>query len=78
MTVKGYRQPMVTKGYDQVMADQLMGLSEVAELLGVSRQRADQLARTVGFPPPIATLVGGRIWDGEAVEQWARETGRIQ
>jgi predicted DNA-binding transcriptional regulator AlpA len=58
------------------MTQALMGLAEIAEFLGISRQRADQLARTVGFPAPIATLAGGRIWDRENVEQWARDTGR--
>lgn len=59
------------------MPDRLMGLAEVAELLGVSRQRADQLARTRGFPDPVATLVGGRIWERADVERWALDQGRI-
>lgn len=59
------------------MPDSLMGLAEVAKLLGLSRQRADQLARTKGFPEPVAELIGGRIWQRESVERWARETGRL-
>jgi predicted DNA-binding transcriptional regulator AlpA len=62
------------------MADpeDLMGLTEIAELLGLSRQRTDQLARQVGFPAPVATLTGGRIWKRDDVERWARETGRLK
>jgi predicted DNA-binding transcriptional regulator AlpA len=58
-------------------SEDLMGLTEIAELLGLSRQRTDQLARQVGFPVPVATLQAGRIWKREDIEAWARETGRI-
>jgi predicted DNA-binding transcriptional regulator AlpA len=58
------------------MPVRLVGVREIALLLGVSRQRADQIARTKGFPDPIAALATGRIWDRSAVVRWARETGR--
>ena len=54
----------------------LVGLGEIAELLGVSRQRADQLARTADFPAPQAELDSGRIWLRDDFEQWARSEGR--
>ncbi|MGI8753349.1 MAG: helix-turn-helix transcriptional regulator [Acidimicrobiales bacterium] len=56
----------------------LVGLAEIADLFGVSRQRADQLARQTGFPQPEAVLQGGRIWKREDIEAWARETGRLK
>jgi predicted DNA-binding transcriptional regulator AlpA len=56
----------------------LMGTTEIAELLGVSRQRADQLSRTEGFPEPVAEIAAGRIWLREDVDHWARQTGRTQ
>ena len=40
----------------------LMGLKEIADLLGVSRQRAGQLAATKGFPEPVARLAAGPIY----------------
>ncbi len=55
-----------------------MGVAEVAELLGVSTQRVDQLTKTAGFPAPEATLSAGRIWQREDIEEWARATGRLQ
>lgn len=55
-----------------------MGLTEVAELLGVSRQRAHQLSKSKGFPEPTARLSAGLIWRRQDVEAWARETGRIE
>jgi prophage regulatory protein len=54
----------------------LVGVREVGRLLSVSRQRADQLVRTKGFPDPIAELASGRIWERAAVVRWARDTGR--
>jgi predicted DNA-binding transcriptional regulator AlpA len=58
------------------MTLRLVGVREVASLLSVSRQRADQLVRTKGFPDPVAELASGRIWERAAVVRWARETGR--
>jgi prophage regulatory protein len=54
----------------------LLGLHEVAELLGVSRQRADQLARYTGFPKPVAELKAGRIWRRTDIEKWKERNGR--
>ncbi|MCM0618760.1 helix-turn-helix transcriptional regulator [Nocardioides bruguierae] len=59
------------------MADELMGLAEVAELLGVTRQRVHQLAQRSDFPKPTARLSAGLIWLGADVRQWAVESGRL-
>ena len=57
----------------------LMGLTEIAELLGMTRGGADKLVkREADFPPPTAVLRGARVWETEAVEKWARETGRLK
>ena len=58
------------------MTSDLVGVYEIAEMLGVTRQRIDQLSRAADFPAPEATLQSGRIWKREDVETWARETGR--
>ena len=42
------------------MTHHLVGVTEIAGLLQVSRQRADQLSRTKGFPDPEVELSGGR------------------
>lgn len=59
------------------MNGRLMSTHEIAKLLGVSRQRASQLAQRDDFPEPIARLAACRIWESVAIEQWAREAGRI-
>lgn len=54
-----------------MVSHHLVGVAEVAELLGVSRQRVGQLARAHrDFPAPEAELAGGRIWSREAVLEW--------
>jgi predicted DNA-binding transcriptional regulator AlpA len=60
------------------MTHHLLGAYEVAELLGVTRQRVDQLARTdETFPAPEAELKSGRVWTREAIEAWAKRAGRL-
>ena len=60
------------------MSEELVGVAEVADLLQVSRQRVSQLSVTAGFPKPSARLAAGPVWQRKAVEQWARDTGRLQ
>lgn len=55
---------------------ELMGVHEIAKLLGVSRQRVDQITRDdPTFPEPVDTLASGRIWRRQDVERW-RSVGR--
>jgi hypothetical protein len=59
---------------------ELVGVSEIAELLGVTRQRASALAKTPDFPTPVATLAAGPVWTrlslNRFVEEWPRKEGR--
>jgi prophage regulatory protein len=55
---------------------QVVGLAEVAELLGgISRQRAAEIAARPTFPAPIGLINAGRIrvWDRADVVTWIRE-----
>ncbi|HEY8720116.1 DNA-binding protein [Pengzhenrongella sp.] len=54
----------------------LVGITEIARMLNVSRQRAHQLAQTEGFPAPAAELSSGRVWETAGVEAWALASGR--
>jgi predicted DNA-binding transcriptional regulator AlpA len=51
----------------------LMGAGEIAERLGVVRQRVYQIANRKGFPDPIASLTMGQVWLADDVEDWIRE-----
>ena len=58
----------------------LAGIREAAEILGVSRQRASELASSAGFPRPVAELAAGPVWLRSAIrsfnERWERRPGR--
>ena len=54
----------------------VVGVPEIAQMLGVSRQRVYQLIDAYeDFPQPLATLAVGRIWSRAAVEEWNRLHG---
>lgn len=59
---------------------ELMSATEIAEELGVRRQRVHQLRQNPAFPAPLAELRGGAVWDAAAVrkfsESWTRKPGR--
>lgn len=45
-------------------------------MLGVSRQRVQQLVGRADFPKPKAVLEMGKVWKRADVEEWARKNGR--
>jgi predicted DNA-binding transcriptional regulator AlpA len=51
-------------------------LVETAELLGVSKQRAYQIAEENGFPPPLAEDARGRVCSRYEVQAWAKRWRR--
>ncbi|CAI7974118.1 conserved hypothetical protein [Frankia sp. Hr75.2] len=48
----------------------IVNLREIAEWLGVSRARADQLSRRPSFPTPLTESRPMRIWDRDEVATW--------
>ncbi|HEX9122327.1 MAG TPA: hypothetical protein VF984_03060 [Actinomycetota bacterium] len=56
------------------------GVSEVAALFGVSRQRVAELRGKRGFPSPVAELSAGPVWKVSSLnrflEEWDRKPGR--
>ena len=54
----------------------LIGASEVAELLRVTRQRVHQLREHAGFPDPLLEVAMGPLWDERAIEKFDRERSR--
>jgi hypothetical protein len=86
-------QPKATVASVEVLADaevdrrlaepafpELAGIAEVAQLLGVSKQRASELQTREGFPAPVAVLRSGPIWRKEDLSsfaaRWERKPGR--
>lgn len=54
----------------------IVGVAEIANILGVTRQRVHQLAETPDFPEPAAVLTAGKIWERATIMNWADKTGR--
>ena len=46
-------------------------------MLGVSRQRVQQLIKREDFPRPEARLAMGSFWRRSDVVKWAKATGRM-
>lgn len=55
---------------------ELMGTSEIATLLGVSKQRVTALAARPDFPAPVATLAMGKVWRSADIIEWAKASDR--
>ena len=45
---------------------------EIAELLGVSHQRASKIVDEPGFPAPVGREGQSRLWDRREVAAWAK------
>ena len=48
----------------------LVGITEIAKRLRLSRQRAHVLATGDDFPRPVEGLARGRVWKAADVERW--------
>jgi len=60
--------------------ESFLGVSEIAELLGVSRQRVAELRAREDFPWPVAELAAGPVWTLSSLKRfiagWPRRPGR--
>jgi predicted DNA-binding transcriptional regulator AlpA len=54
----------------------LVGSQEIGTMLGVSRQRVQQLINRADFPKPEVELAMGKVWDRNAIAEWARANNR--
>lgn len=65
---------------DEPEIPELVGLTEIAEMAGVSRQRANAIVKQDSFPAPVLTLAAGQFRTRAAVqnwvENWTRKPGR--
>ena len=52
----------------------LVGVPEIAEMLGVSRPSVWRYVRRDDFPEPDAQVSGKRLWKRATVERWAKKT----
>lgn len=52
--------------------DDILGTSEVASVLGVSKQRIHALRKDPRFPLPFKTIAASPLWDKREVDQFLR------
>lgn len=52
----------------------LVGLAEVAELLGVTKRTATNYSSRTDFPEPMQRLAATPVWRRHAVAAWAEQT----
>lgn len=68
-----------TRELDQP-AESYLGVSELASMIGVSRQRVSELRTRGDFPAAIAELAAGPVWATSSLrrflETWERKPGR--
>lgn len=59
---------------------ELVGVTEITEMLGISRQRLAVLRKRPEFPAPVARLMAGPVWRARDLstfaEGWQRRPGR--
>ena len=55
---------------------ELLGVAEVAEALGVSKQRVSELEESERFPAPLVRLRAGPIWSRTAIARFLRDWER--
>lgn len=49
---------------------ELVGMNEMAERLGASRQWLTTLSARPGFPQPLVDRPTGRLWDWCEIHEW--------
>lgn len=54
----------------------LVGSAEIGRMLGVSRQRVQQIVNRKDFPAPEVTLEMGKVWKRSEIVAWARTHDR--
>jgi hypothetical protein len=74
-------QRFLVVGSRRVPTSDVLGLSEIAELFGITERTALNYAKRPDFPAPLAQLNRGRVWHREDVTAWGKrmlplKTGR--
>lgn len=54
----------------------LVGAAEIGRMLGVGRQRVQQLIKSADWPKAEVELDMGKVWKREDIATWARDHGR--
>ncbi|CAB5222306.1 hypothetical protein UFOVP361_106 [uncultured Caudovirales phage] len=55
----------------QISISNICGTAEVAEILGIAKQRIHALRKNPEFPQPIVKIAATPIWDRLDIAKWA-------
>jgi predicted DNA-binding transcriptional regulator AlpA len=69
----GTTRPHALVSSTLVPLEDLVGLSEIATLLGVHKRTAQNYLGRDDFPEPLGQTSAGRVWRREDVRQWGHE-----
>ena len=62
----------------KVELEELVTGADIGRRLGVSRQRAHQLAAGDGFPAPLGRVGNYLVYRWADIEKWAKADGRLK
>lgn len=71
-----YSEDAFQKRLEEPGIPDLVGLTEIAEMAGVSRQRANAIVKQDSFPAPVLTLAAGQFRTRAAVQNWVKNWTR--
>jgi hypothetical protein len=71
-------EPSECQGLACGSVEDLLTISDIGRLLGVSRQRAGQLCSHDDFPTPHGVTGYGKVWKRADVKKWAKKVGRLK
>lgn len=57
-------------GFLGVAPDELAGLSEIAQMLGVTKRTVQRYMARADWPDPVERLATGRVWRRVDIEAW--------
>ena len=66
--------PLIRVGSLWMAPEELAGLSEIAEMLGVTTRTVQRYMEREDFPEPLGQIAAGRVWLRANVETWAKAT----
>lgn len=69
-------RPVGLVALDAMAPEELAGVTEIAQILGVARRTAAAYADRPGFPAPAGVLARGRVWRIRDVDAWAKKNPR--
>ncbi len=65
---------LVRVGSLLVSPDELVGITEIAAILGVPVRTAARYSDRSDFPAPLGQLARGRVWRRDDVARWEKES----